>query len=59
MSTFHDYIVALWPEKLEDPGIKEAFDMIQAIYRLETEIERQLVFSTHLKEFIGRLENGR
>ncbi|OGO03437.1 MAG: hypothetical protein A2Y72_01885 [Chloroflexi bacterium RBG_13_53_26] len=59
LSTFHEYIVAFWPEKLKDPGVREALDMIQDIYRLETEIERQLVFSTHLKEFIGSLENSR
>lgn len=59
LATFHEYIVTFSPEELENPDVKEALGMIRDMHELEIEIGRQLVFSRHLKEFIGSLGNGR
>ena len=59
LATCHMCIVESSPGDLDDPDVKEALGNIRGLHELEAEIERQLVFSSRLKEFIASLANDR
>ncbi|HUU63052.1 MAG TPA: hypothetical protein VMX96_03925 [Dehalococcoidia bacterium] len=59
LATCHKLIVESSPGDLDDPDVKEALGNIRGLHELEAEIERQLVLSSRLKEFIASLANDR
>lgn len=58
LDTFYEYVVTFFPEESQNQDVTEGLGMILNLHEIEKNIERQLVFSKELKEFITRIESG-